>query len=192
LEDYNSVLEEQKNVKTASKEEEKKKGTEVLEKISMLKGEKGDKGDKGDEGKQGIQGKQGERGEQGLVGNQGKQGLRGLRGDKGEQGEQGTEGKSGKDGKTLLMPNIKKAVAKQLDEVKPEIIKAVVEDSADLVMKNPSLVGMPAFRSMGMGLRGDMDKLEIEKITGIGTHKITVGTTEPSNPAVGNLWIDTN
>ncbi len=30
----------------------------------------------------------------------------------------------------------------------------------------------------------------VKKVEGVGTHKITVSDTEPSNPAIGDLWID--
>ena len=29
-------------------------------------------------------------------------------------------------------------------------------------------------------------------IDGVGVAKITVGTTEPTSPAIGDLWLDTN
>jgi hypothetical protein len=104
------------------------------------------------------------------------------------RGIPGRNGNDGKDGKSYIAPNIKKEVVKQLEERKPEIVKEVSKDLADRIM--PDLVGMPAFRAMGMGLRGDIDRLETEKVTGIGTHKITVSAVEPTNPAVGDIWID--
>ena len=143
-----------------------------------IKGEKGDKGDKGDPGKDGKDGKQGQRG---------------PIGPKGNDGETGPEGKKGKDGKSYLLPNIKKTVDKEIEKVKKDIVKVAVKDSADLVMKNPELITMPQFRAMGMGLRGDIDaNTERFKnyILGDGINKITVGAVEPTNPNIGDLWLD--
>lgn len=154
---------------------------ELRKKLNLKDGEKGEKGDKGDRGFRGFPGKDGKDGKDGksIVG------QRGLKGDKGDKGD------PGKNGKTWLMPNIKKIVDKELERIKPQIVKTIAEHSADIVMKNPELVGMPQFRAMTMGLRGDIDEIKSNNyIIGEPTKKITVSDTEPPNPSVGDLWVD--
>jgi len=65
-----------------------------------------------------------------------------------------------------------------------------VNDFAKNFKKNIDLMGMPDFRKMGIGLRQDIDNLEEKKVKGEGVKKITVSTTAPTNPNVGDLWVD--
>jgi hypothetical protein len=123
--------------------------------------------------------------------------------------------KDGKDGKTIIK---EKEIIKELDENKLEDVKkdivAMQEAHQDLYKKvedikvpnikeikevagkeaadsaNKLLLDMPNFRALAGGLRGDVDDLQIKKITGDGVKKITVGLTAPSNPSIGDLWCD--
>jgi len=160
-EEYKSTLEEIsiKKKETVEKEkaemkEDRNQTKEIFEKITQIKGDKGDKGDVGPQGKTGPQGPQGERGPKG------EKGDKGDRGPEGKRGKDGKNGKNGRDGKTYLLPNIKKTVRKEIDSFRKEVdtmIKAAIKDSADLIMQNPELIKMPAFRALGMGLQAQID-----------------------------------
>lgn len=52
--------------------------------------------------------------------------------------------------------------------------------------KNINILGMPDFRKLAMGLQQQID----ERILGVNTHKLTVSATEPTNPALYDLWVD--
>ena len=54
-----------------------------------------------------------------------------------------------------------------------------------------SLSSLASFSGRGYG-GGEEEDILATGIEGDGINKITVGTTEPTNPSVGDLWIDTN
>jgi len=73
-----------------------------------------------------------------------------------------------------------------------EIVKEVEKNFSDSFSenfeKNMDIMGMPDFRKLGMGLQQQIDT----RIIGDPTKKITISDTEPSNPSVGDLWVDTS
>lgn len=52
---------------------------------------------------------------------------------------------------------------------------------------NTNMLDMPNLRKMGIGLRQDLDT----KVEGVGTTKITVSGTAPTNAKYGDLWVNT-
>jgi hypothetical protein len=53
---------------------------------------------------------------------------------------------------------------------------------------NIDALGMPDFRKLGMGLQSQLD----DKVTSYTTDKLTVSTTQPTNPQLYDLWLDIN
>lgn len=91
-------------------------------------------------------------------------------------------------------------INKRLDEIKKALgelnIPAPYDDTklkeyfrdyfSENFEKNIDILGMPDFRKLAMGLQQQID----ERIIGVGTHKLTVSSTAPSNPNLYDLWVD--
>lgn len=125
----------------------------------------GPMGPRGPEGKLGPAGKDGEQGPQGEAGEQGMagpMGPRGLQGQRGLQGEPGEKGEKGDKGDTGLRGH-----------------------NGPRGLPGP---GVAAGGTEGQLLRKSSDE-DYETEWGV---TITVGTEEPVNPSLFDLWVDTN
>lgn len=75
--------------------------------------------------------------------------------------------------------------------IDPEQINDIVEEVTQSINLDSKVD-----KEIGKGLStNDYTTTEKEKLTGLnfsGLTKITVGASEPSNPSVGDLWINTN
>ena|SRR3990167_3055184 len=75
-----------------------------------------------------------------------------------------------------------------MEELREKLREEYINIFAELFEHNINILGMPNFRKLAMGLRQDIDT----KIEGVNTHRITVSATEPSNPTLNDLWVDTS
>jgi len=139
---------------------------------ATIKGDKGDKGDPGQDGKDGLSviGPKGDKGEPG-------QSIKGDKGDPGANGNDGKAGAKGKDGRDGKDGN---------DGV--GVNAASVDDDGDLVITLTDGNKINAGRVKGRDGRDG-----VTSFGGGGSRSnVTVGDTPPSNPQVGDIWIDTN
>ena len=103
-------------------------------------------------------------------------GPRGEKGDTGPQGIPGVDGRDGADGfvdeatVAYLEEEVKKA---RLDKEAYDRALGIVDQRTSFSINKAS-------------------NLERDKITGVGVHTITVGSTAPTNPTTSDLWIDTD
>jgi hypothetical protein len=142
---------------------------------------KGDTGERGADGKDGEKGEKGDKGEQGIPGKNGKDGKNGRDGIDGKDGKDGRDGKDGKD-----------AVFNFPIEEKFEEIEKKIKENSSRVSTGP--MGINEIIA-GAGMTVNMNKRRYPVVTANlvpdGLSKITVGTTEPVAPSIGDLWIDT-
>lgn len=141
---------------------------------------KGDKGDKGDNGEQGPKGDKGDRGEIGPQGHKGDPGTNGIDGRDGRDGKDGLPGPKGKDGKDGI----------GVDEV-------AIGDDGHLYVALTNGKVIDAGIARGKDGRDGKDGKDGKTIIGGGgspapRQNVTVSDTPPSNPQVGDIWIDTN
>jgi len=159
----------------------------VFSGIEKVKGEKGDKGDKGENGDKGDKGDTGKHGNEGPTGRPGKKGDKGDKGDRGPKGDKGDPGK-GADPKELTRIQDRLEELASKEGVSPEEFndfkQTIHEDYKGYFGKafkeNINVLGMPDFRKLAMGLRQDIDAIQL----------ITVSTSPPSSPTVNDLWYD--
>lgn len=117
-------------------------------------------------------GKDGADGRDGVDGKDGKDGING------KDGEKGRDGKDGKDGS----PDTG-------DEIVEKINKGEKKISGDRIDGLADIKRMAQANAVGGGI--GVTKTELAtKITGIGTHKITVSDTAPANPSAYDIWVD--
>ena len=151
----------------ADKQKEKDKGDatfkQVMGQVKQLKGEKGEKGDTGEEGIQGEQGVQGEQGERGEKGENGRDGINGLDGKNGKDGRDGRDGRDGVDGQSYNPLDFNAIVEKVSKIPQKEDLEEYVKETVGYSLKaSTEIMGMPNFRKLAMGLRNDIDQLQIQ------------------------------
>jgi regulator of replication initiation timing len=168
----------------AIKEELKKKlERELVLEIDKeeLKGDIGEQGEKGKDGKDGKAGKIGKTGKTGKAGKDGKDGIDGI---------------DGKDGEKIIIEKIT-----NIPPVKDiETLKNQIKEIEELIKKLPKVKGsiysaVAALKSITAGDNISVDNTifghPVVSFTGFsGLNKITVSATEPSNPSVGDLWVE--
>ena len=144
-----------------------------------IKGDKGDKGPQGEKGDKGDQGPQGIPGAKGANGKDGKDGKDAISKD----GKDGLNGKEGKDGRNGT--NGKDGVG--IEEV-------AISDDGNLY------IGLTNGKVLNAGrAKGDDGKPGKDGKTIIGggggssakRQNVTVSETPPSNPQIGDIWIET-
>lgn len=143
------------------------------------------KGEKGDTGEKGEQGDKGDTGPQGKQGIQGAKGLKGDKGDKGEKGDDGIDGKDGKDGVAGKdgSPDTGEQIISKINESEGEINPERVKGLNDSIKK---LENRPTGSRGLFGGRSDNWHTGDSKAT----HTLSVQTSAPSNPQIGDIWID--
>lgn len=144
------------------------------------------KGDKGDKGDNGLDGKDGRDGKDGLDGRDGKDGANGKDGKDGKDGRDGKDAiaKDGKDGRNGT--NGKDGVG--IEEV-------AISDDGNLYIGLTNGKVLNAGRAKGNDGKPGKDGKTIIGGGGGSSAKrqnVTVSETPPSNPQVGDIWIDTN
>ena len=149
------------------------------------KGPPGDKGPAGDKGPQGDQGLKGQQGDQGPVGNQGPvgepgpqgtqgpPGVQGAPGDKGPLGDKGPTGDPGPTGDKGPTGDPGPAVAWADVSGKPATFP-------------PDAHTHTAATTTVDGFMSAEDKAKLDALS------ITVSATAPTNPNIGDLWVDTS
>lgn len=161
---------------------------EVFKRIELLKikGDKGDKGEKGEpgiNGKDGVNGINGKDGRNGVDGKDGKDGARGLRGLPGKDGKDGKNGRDGIDGKDGS-PDTKYEIRDKLAS-----LRGNERLDAKAIKNLAREVGSVTFTGMG----GGTSQTVTEHIADTLIHvPIYIQDTEPSNPSLNDLWVDTS
>jgi hypothetical protein len=179
MEEYYKMMADLNEERRQNKKKKEEKETELIRKVSMMKGEKGDsiKGDKGDTGPQGPQGPQGKT----IVGPQGPRGPEGPRGRPGKTmvALRGKQGPPGKDADTT-----------RLDKRYEDLDKKV-NNFAKNFKKNIDIISqagkrMPDFRKLAMGLQAQIDEkkstMSVETPSGTidGSNKTFTVTNSPA------------
>ena len=163
-----------------SKEEMDKLKVKIEEVLSVIK--RGKQGEKGEPGKSGKDGKDGE---------PGRAGRDGLKGKDGRDGIDGTDGKSADE--TLIVQKIEQDLPKLGSDIRNalELLKgsqrlkiSAIKDlrkELDALVEGLKKIEKKSATFIGGGL---------DKVTGVNCTRITVSTTEPQNPAYGDIWIN--
>lgn len=138
---------------------------------------KGDKGDKGDRGEIGPKGEKGDKGDPGIRGPKGDDGINGVDGRDGRDGKDGSPGRNGTNGKDGV-----------------GVAEVAIGDDGHLYVALDN--GRVIDAGMARGRDGKDGKAGAIVYGGGGgssaKSNVTVGDTPPSNPQVGDIWIDTN
>lgn len=143
-----------------------------------------------------LKGEKGEQGEKGDKGDAGKDGRDGKAGKIGKDGKDGRDGIDGKDGEKIIIEKIT-----NIPPTKDiETLKKQIEEIEELIKKLPKVKGsiysaVAALKSITAGTNISVDNTifghPVVAFTGFsGLSKITVSATEPSNPAIGDLWVE--
>ena len=149
--------------KQAAKEADTSKIDNIMKQVQQLKGEKGDTGEQGIQGERGEQGIQGEQGAQGEKGDRGENGLNGIDGKNGKDGRDGRDGRDGVDGQSYNPSDFNAIVEKVSRIPQKEDLEEFVKETVGYSLKaSTEIMGMPNFRKLAMGIRGDLDALQIQ------------------------------
>ncbi len=188
LEQYQEAANQVKSERETKKSASEEKADQFFERVEKIRGDKGETGDKGEKGDKGERGEKGDKGE---PGKDGKDGRDGKDGKDGTPGPAGTNGRDGEDVSPAtvgyLEDLIKTVEAKVVDQEGMERLKGELLNEMKIdVEKNIDIMGMPDFRKLSMGIQEDV----ATKIQGVNTHKLTVSSTEPTNPQLNDLWVD--
>lgn len=180
----------------------------LIENVKLVKGDKGDKGDKGEDGYTPVKGKDyfdGKDGRDGRTPIKGVDYFDGLDGKDGKNGKNGIDGKNGKNGKDGKdgSPDTAEQVRDKLEGLKGTArldASAIqnIEKFVNSTVKYTGGSGVERFTKLKdtprnydnasgrlVGVKEDESGLEFSL-------KVTIGDTEPVNPALNDLWIDTN
>lgn len=155
---------------------------DVLGKITPpANGKNGINGDAGPQGPTGEPGEKGEKGETGPQGAPGRNGCAGRDGKPGQRGVQGNQGPKGDPGRGYKLTKKDKAsIAKQLDYSEVEEVFTGKLNQLISAIKSGSIAGPK---------RGGGGPSEKDIMRTVHKH-ITVSETEPTNPTVGDIWLD--
>lgn len=122
----------------------------------------------------------------------GKDGRDGEDGVDGLDGKDGAPGRDGKDGS----PDTGGDIIKKINEAEEKIAADRVEmdkfsaGMADSILNRA--IGIVDQRSSFLINKAEQLRVDVNtKVTGWGTHNITVSDTAPSNPSLNDLWVDT-
>lgn len=143
-----------------------------------------------------LKGDKGEVGPTGPVGPMGPTGKTGKAGRDGKDGRDGIDGVDGRDGEKIIIEKIT-----NIPPVKDiETLKRQIEELEELIKKLPKVKGsiysaVAALKSITAGTNISVDNTifghPVVAFTGFsGLSKITVSATEPTNPGIGDLWVD--
>ena len=157
----------------------------------------GTPGSTGPQGPQGSTGATGVVGPQGSTGATGPQGPQGDTGATGPQGPQGSTGPQGDPATNLVQSvNTRTGAVTGLAEASDLTAHTSNTSNPHSVTKaqvglgnvdNTSDLNKPISTATQTALDGKLDDTQFS-----GLSKITVGTTAPASPAIGDLWVDTN
>jgi hypothetical protein len=182
LSQYQSADAQMKLDRQRAKEADVSKIDNIMKQVQQIKGEKGDKGDTGEEGIQGEQGVQGEQGERGEKGENGRDGINGLDGKNGKDGRDGRDGRDGVDGQSYNPLDFNAIVEKVSKIPQKEDLEEYVKETVGYSLKaSTEIMGMPNFRKLAMGLRNDIDQLQIQVNKG-GGGGVSTWSTPPESP----------
>ena len=163
-------------------------------------GATGPQGPQGDTGATGPQGPQGSTGPQGPIGLTGATGPQGPQGDTGATGPQGPQGSTGPQGDpaTNLVQSVNTRTGAVTGLAEASDLTAHTSNTSNPHSVTKAQVGLgnvdntsdlnkPISTATQTALDGKLDDTQFS-----GLSKITVGTTAPASPAIGDLWVDTN